>query len=154
MDGKQKIKRRKNLCTLSISLDSLQKEIEYAVRQIKLEDPELNLSNVRVFSDSDDNFERLVLEYSSLETDAEYRKRRTEEAIIKQFEKAKEEHLPGFLIDCFGNPEKLSTAAAVITQLHYSDNDCIVSGKPIFADEREEHQTGIEVSIRYFGEDN
>jgi hypothetical protein len=78
--------------------------------------------------------------------------REQEDEFFKQFMEAKKKHLTTFTMDCAGSMEKVSIAARLITKLRYSQNDCIVSGSPVFADELCEKQTGIEVTIRYFGE--
>ncbi len=147
---KQKVKRTLNVvCSLDLTLEQLKTEIEYARKQIPAE---VKSSDVWLSLRDDGGFQSIVAEYESLETDHEQEMREQEEEFFNQFMDAKKKHLMSFVMDCDGCPEKVSIAARLVTNLHYSQRDCIVYGAPVFSDELCEKQTGIEVSIRYYGE--
>ena len=146
---KQKVKRTLNVCTLGLTLAEMINELDYARKQIPAD---VKSKDVWLTLQEDDNFRRIVAEYESLETDHEEKMREQEDEFFKQFIEAKKNHLSSFTMDCDGSMEKVSIAARLITKLHYSQDDCLVSGSPVFADELCEKQTGIEVTIRYFGE--
>ena len=146
---KQKVKRALNVCTLGLTLEQLNLEIEYARKQIP---DEVKSSDVWLSLRDDDGFQSIIAEYESLETDYEEKIREEEEGFFKQFLEAKKNHLSSFIMDCEGSPEKITIAARLVTNLHRFQRDCLVSGSPVFADELCEKQTGIEVTIRYYGE--
>ena len=146
---KQKVKRTLNICTLELTLEQMINELDYARKQIP---DDVNSKDVWLTLQEDDNFRTIVAEYESLETDYEEKMREQEEEFYNQFVEAKKNHLTTFTIDCDGSMEKVSIAARLVTKLRYSQNDCIVSGSPVFADEFCEKQTGIEVTIRYYSD--
>ena len=147
---KQKVKRTLNVvCSLDMTLEQLNLAIEYARKQIPAE---VKSSDVWLSLRDDGGFQSIIAEYESLETDYEQETREQEEEFFNQFMDAKKKHLTSFVMDCEDSPEKVSIAARLVTNLRHSQRDCIVYGAPVFADELCEKQTGIEVSIRYFGE--
>ncbi len=147
---KQKVKRTLNVvCSLDMTLERLNLAIEYARKQIPAE---VKSSDVWLSLRDDGGFQSIIAEYESLETDHEQEMREQEEEFFNQFMDAKKKHLTSFVMDCEGSPEKVSIAARLVTNLHHSQRDCIVYSAPVFADELCEKQTGIEVTISYYGE--
>ena len=142
---RKKIQRTLNICSLPISLEELSKNIVYARRQIRIDEPDINDKDIDIFLNSDSS--QLVAEWKSQETVTEERERLQKETFMEMFNQAKTARMTEFTVT--DSLENLSVFAGVLSKLRYSEKDCFIYGTPIFKDDLSDVQTGIRVNIRY-----
>lgn len=146
MDSKQN--KKVVVCRLdaSVTVEKLSRELEYSVRQARLDNPEISGKDVKVTVENSKDGESWL--YASWTSCADSSSDETsKEKIISEIRQAIVDGQKDITYDCDYHSEKSRMVTRAICEMYHTIPGFIVYGTPLF-DDKEERQIGIRVNIK------
>ena len=146
-------KRNTLICAIDemTTLEELSRELSFAMKRVRMYDPKLSETDVRIVRESRDSKLLLYAEWTSAENPHDSKLRQEDEWIVSEISGALKDRRTEGVFDCNGPLEKCSHIARVVTRMYHSEPGRIIAASPIF-DSHGERQTGVRITIRYIDE--
>ena len=148
MDSKQN--KKVVVCRMdsSTTVEKLSRELEYSVRQARLDNPELSGKDVKLMiENSQDGESWMFASWECRPDSAEHKDEISKENIISEIRQAIVDGKKDVTYDCDYHSEKSRIVTRAICEMYHTIPGYVVYGTPLF-DEKEERQIGIRVNIK------